>query len=62
MQAQALRPFQRLDPARGVDAGGTGLGLGISRGIIEQCGGELGFVRDEAGFAVRVRLPLGAAE
>ena len=55
----ALRPFVRLDDARGTDTGGTGLGLSIAQTAIENHGGQL-FLEDSAlgGLKVRVVLPI----
>lgn len=55
----ALRPFVRLDPARGTDSGGTGLGLSIAQTAIENHGGQL-FLEDSdmGGLRVRVVLPI----
>ena len=56
--SDALRPFNRLEPSRSRDTGGSGLGLSISRGIVERCGGELSFEQRPDGFVVRVSLLL----
>lgn len=55
----ALRPFVRLDEARGADTGGTGLGLSIAQTAIENHGGQL-FLEDSelGGLRVRVVLPI----
>ena len=55
----ALRPFVRLDNARGTDTGGTGLGLSIAKTAIENHGGQL-FLEDSSmgGLRVRVVLPI----
>ncbi len=55
----ALRPFVRLDAARGADTGGTGLGLSIAQTAIENHGGQL-FLEDSdlGGLKVRVVLPI----
>lgn len=55
----ALRPFVRLDAARGADTGGTGLGLSIAQTAIENHGGQL-FLEDSdmGGLRVRVVLPI----
>jgi len=57
-QARALEPFQRLEPSRNRGTGGAGLGLSISRTIIERQGGSLEFLNSADGFTVRVRLLL----
>lgn len=58
-KADALRPFVRLDNARGVDTGGTGLGLSIAQTAIENHGGMLFLENsDMGGLRVRVILPI----
>lgn len=58
-KADALRPFVRLDDARGDKTGGTGLGLSIAQTAIENHGGQL-FLEDSdmGGLKVRVVLPI----
>lgn len=58
-KADALRPFVRLDEARGTATGGTGLGLSIAKTAIENHGGQL-FLEDSelGGLRVRVVLPI----
>lgn len=58
-KADALRPFMRLDDARGTDTGGTGLGLSIAKTAIENHGGQI-FLEDSelGGLRVRVVLPI----
>ena len=58
-KADALRPFVRLDAARGDKTGGTGLGLSIAQTAIENHGGQL-FLEDSdlGGLRVRVVLPI----
>jgi len=55
----AMRPFVRLDEARGMDTGGTGLGLSIAQTAIENHGGQL-FLEDSdmGGLRVRIVLPI----
>ncbi len=55
----ALRPFVRLDNARGTDTGGTGLGLSIAQTAIENHGGQI-FLEDSefGGLRVRIILPI----
>ena len=56
---EALRPFVRLDDARGTDTGGTGLGLSIAQTAIENHGGQLFLENSElGGLRVRVVLPI----
>ena len=55
----ALRPFVRLDDARGTDTGGTGLGLSIAQTAIENHGGQLFLENsDLGGLKVRIVLPI----
>ena len=58
-KADALRPFVRLDNARGTKTGGTGLGLSIAKTAIENHGGQI-FLEDSelGGLRVRVVLPI----
>ncbi|MBO4480717.1 MAG: hypothetical protein J5742_03810 [Alphaproteobacteria bacterium] len=55
----ALRPFVRLDDARGTNTGGTGLGLSIAKTTIENHGGQLFLENsDMGGLRVRIVLPI----
>lgn len=58
-KADAMRPFVRLDDARGANTGGTGLGLSIAQTAIENHGGRI-FLEDGdlGGLRVRVVLPI----
>ncbi len=58
-KADAMRPFVRLDNARGTDTGGTGLGLSIAQTAIENHGGQM-FLENSnlGGLRVRVVLPI----
>ena len=58
-KADAMRPFVRLDNARGAKTGGTGLGLSIAQTAIENHGGQI-FLEDSelGGLRVRVVLPM----
>ena len=58
-RADALRPFTRLDAARGADAGGAGLGLAIAKTAIENHGGQM-ILEDSplGGLRVRILLPI----
>jgi two-component system osmolarity sensor histidine kinase EnvZ len=55
----AMRPFVRLDDARGTNTGGTGLGLSIAQTAIENHGGQI-FLEDSdmGGLRVRIILPI----
>jgi len=53
---KVFQPFYRLDEARTLGAGGSGLGLAIARSIARSHGGDVTFVRDNQGFAVRLDL------
>ncbi len=58
-KADAMRPFVRLDSARGADTGGTGLGLSIAQTAIENHGGQMFLENsDLGGLRVRVVLPI----
>lgn len=55
----AMRPFVRLDEARGSKTGGTGLGLSIAQTAIENHGGQIFLENsDLGGLRVRVVLPI----
>ncbi len=50
--------FTRLDPSRGRDGGGSGLGLALARGLVEAHGGEIRVDEGSLGGArFVVRLP-----
>ena len=52
-------PFFRADPARSRDAGGAGLGLAVTRAIIERHGGSIACrSASEAGTTVVMSLPI----
>lgn len=56
---RVFEPFIRLDPSRGQDTGGIGLGLAIARSIVRNHGGDIELEnRPEGGLRVSVRLPL----
>lgn len=58
-KADAMRPFVRLDDARGSDTGGTGLGLSIAQTAIENHGGQMFLENSEmGGLCVRIVLPI----
>ena len=55
----AMRPFVRLDDARGTETGGTGLGLSIAQTAIENHGGQMFLENSElGGLRVRIVLPI----
>ncbi len=53
-QAIALEPFARLSAGRG--SGGSGLGLSVTRSLVEAMGGSLLLLDNEPGLRVRIRL------
>jgi two-component system, OmpR family, sensor kinase len=53
-RAVALEPFARLSPGRGTN--GSGLGLTVSRSLVEQQGGSLALLDNAPGLRVRIRL------
>ncbi len=58
-KADAMRPFVRLDQARGSKTGGTGLGLSIAQTAIENHGGQIFLENsDLGGLRVRIVLPI----
>lgn len=58
-KSDAMRPFVRLDDARGMETGGTGLGLSIAQTAIENHGGQLFLENSElGGLRVRIVLPI----
>jgi two-component system osmolarity sensor histidine kinase EnvZ len=58
-RSEAMRPFVRLDDARGAGTGGTGLGLSIAQTAFENHGGQM-FLEDSelGGLRVRIILPV----
>lgn len=55
---RAFDPFVRLDPARGKDTGGVGLGLSIARSIARAHGGTLTLSnRPQGGLCAALSLP-----
>ncbi|MGH7031776.1 MAG: PAS-domain containing protein [Stellaceae bacterium] len=61
-QVRALQPFGQAKPATTRDYGGTGLGLPITKGLVEAHGGTLTIrSRSGAGTTVRLALPMQAA-
>jgi signal transduction histidine kinase len=59
MMAEVLHPFTRLDPARGRNTTGLGLGLAIVIRLAKIEGGELNLSnRPEGGLRAELRVPL----
>jgi signal transduction histidine kinase len=56
-QVRALQPFGQAKPATTRDYGGTGLGLPITKGLVEAHGGTL-TIRSRSGEGTMVRLEL----
>ena len=55
---RAFEPFVRLDPARGADTGGVGLGLSIARSVAHAHGGDISLEnRPEGGLCAIFSLP-----
>ena len=55
---EVFKPFYRLDSARNLDAGGTGLGLTIARDVMRGHGGDIWLEEAPAGgVRARLRLP-----
>lgn len=53
-----FEPFTRLDPSRNRRTGGSGLGLAVTRTLVEAHDGSIRFVDAPRGAAVEIRLPL----
>lgn len=61
-RSQVFAPFTQADPSDSRARGGTGLGLGISQGIVKSHGGRLHFLsQNGSGTRFFVDLPLIAA-
>ena len=56
---RALQPFGQAKPSTTRNYGGTGLGLPITKGLIEAHGGKLE-IRSRAGYGTVVRVLLPA--
>ena len=56
---EVFKPFYRLDSARNLDVGGTGLGLTIARDVMRGHGGDLRLEEaPSGGVRARLRLPV----
>jgi signal transduction histidine kinase len=54
-------PFFRADPARSRDAGGAGLGLAVTRAVVERHGGRVACRSEpDRGTTISIRLPTQA--
>ena len=53
--------FYRVDPARGRESGGAGLGLAITKSIVTAHGGSIQVTSENGITAFEIRLPSGAA-
>jgi len=56
-QERALQPFGQAKPAMTRNAGGTGLGLPITKGLVEAHGGTL-TIESRSGFGTTVRIEM----
>ncbi len=59
-RAQAFDPFTRADPARPTESGHAGLGLAISRALVENHGGRI-WIDQEPGGSVHMWIPRTAS-
>ncbi len=55
---RVFMPFYRAERARGMNKGGIGLGLAVSRSIARAHGGDVLLASNGAGLKVQLRLPL----
>ena len=57
-QGQIFEPFFRVDKSRSRQMGGCGLGLALTKAIIELHGGQIGIVSSSPkGTTIRIMLP-----
>jgi len=56
-QERALQPFGQAKPAMTRTSGGTGLGLPITKGLVEAHGGTL-TIQSRSGFGTTVRIEM----
>lgn len=57
-QKQVFEPFFRVDKSRSLQIGGCGLGLALTKAIIELHGGQIGIVSSSPkGTTIRIMLP-----
>ena len=57
-QGQVFEPFYRVDKSRSRQMGGCGLGLALTKAIIELHGGQIGIVSSSPkGTTIRIMLP-----
>ncbi len=55
---KVFSPFYRVEPSRGHETGGIGLGLSVAQSVIDKHGGEIELSnREQGGLRVRVLLP-----
>lgn len=58
-QARLFEPFSQLDESTTRNYGGTGLGLGIVRGLVDLMGGEIEMASEEGvGTVFRITVPM----
>ncbi len=61
-QHKVFERFAQADSSSQRKTGGTGLGLPITRGLVEQMGGEVGFTTSAAGTCFYLLFPAAGAE
>lgn len=61
MYASGIHAFQRFDPSRSRDTGGSGLGMSIIAAVVAHHGGEISLARaDLGGLRTTIALPLSS--